>query len=65
MKKFSGLTTKKQVSCWQIFSLFLLFVVGSVASHMVLLSTVVVWFVYEQEADPTKSPGEWSIVVYK
>ena len=65
MKKFSGLTTKKQVSCWQIFSLFLLFVVGSVASHMVLLSTVVVWFVYEQEADPTKSPGEGSIVVYK
>ena len=65
VKKFSGLTTKKQVNCGQIFALFLLFVVGSVASHLVLLSTVVIWFVYEQEADPTKTPGEWSIVVYK
>ena len=43
----------------------MLFVVGSVASHLVLLSYVVIWFVYEQESDPTKTPEEWSIIVYK
>ena len=65
VKRSSGLSTKRQVNCWQILSLFMLFLVGSVASHMVLLSTVVVWFVYEEKADPTKTPGEWSLIVYK
>ena len=53
VKKFSGMSTKREITCWQIFSMLLLFILGSLASHMVLLSTVVIFFVYEKERDPT------------
>ena len=38
---------------------------GSAASHLVLLSYVVIWFVYEEERNPDQTPEETSIVVYK
>lgn len=65
VKRFTGLSIKRDVNCWQILSLFFLFILGSVASHLVLLSYVVIWFVYEEERNPELSIEETSIVVYK
>ena len=65
VKKFSGMSTKREVSCGQIIAMLTLFILGSLASHMVLLSTVVVWFVYEKERDSTLTPKQRSILVFK
>ena len=59
------MSTKREVSCTQIISMFLLFILGSLASHMVLLSTVVIWFVYERERDSNLTPKQRSILVFK
>ena len=65
VKRFTGLSIKRDVNCWQVLSLVLLFILGSAASHLVLLSYVVIWFVYEEERNPDQTPEETSIVVYK
>ena len=59
------MSTKREVSCGQIIAMLTLFILGSLASHMVLLSTVVVWFVYEKERDSTLTPKQRSILVFK
>ena len=65
MKKICCCSIKRGVSCWQILSLVFLFILGNLASHMVLLNTVVVWFVYAEQRDPFMTAEEKSIVVYK
>ena len=43
IKRFTSLTPKKDIGCAQIFALFLLFFLGSLAASMTLLSTMIVW----------------------
>ena len=65
VKKFCGCSIKRDINCWQIASLFFLFILGSLASHMVLLSTVVVWFVYAKDRGADKTSEEQSLEVYR
>lgn len=65
VKKFCGCSIKRNINCWNILSLLFLFLLGSLASEMVLLSTVVVWFVYAQDRGSELTSEEASIEVYK
>jgi len=43
VKKFTSLTPKKDMNCSQILALFLLFLLGSLASQLALMVTVISW----------------------
>lgn len=65
IKKSTGLSAKKDVSCGQIFTLFFLFLLGNFSATLGLFGAVATRFIYEEERDENLTPQEKSVVVYK